>query len=264
MDAHFFSYKLEGEELDSPYQLTRMNPTAIFLKYKDLPFEKQLEMFHDKINADAEHYFLWVICETTPANLFGFLDYHYKMYREKNPGGELNFLFFIDEQTDGVKGLEAVPIPKVLSYDSDGNEVINPDYVAGAERREITKLSEKRRALIKEWVTNKKKELNPSLSLTQGTGKPTDKIKWAGSPSQFGYIILELVKHGFIEPPLYHGETNFTGLAKLCFNNFNIDTSQENLIKEMNQAKNTLSDTKRAKIKISDTEFNIPDLSDLA
>lgn len=264
MDAHFFSYKLEGEELDSPYQLTRINPVAIFVKYKDLPFEKQLEKFHEKINEDAEHYFLWVICEQTPANLFGFLDFHYQQYKEKNPGGELNFLFFIDEQTDGIKGLEAVPIPKVISYDSDGDGVNDSEYIAEGARREITKLTEKRRALIKEWITNKKKELTISPSFVQANSKPSDKIKWVGSPSQFGYILLELVKHGFIEPPLYNGEPNFTGLAKLCYNCFSIDTSQENLIKEMNQVKNTLSDTKRAKIKISDADFTIPDLSDLA
>jgi len=86
-------------------------------------------------------------------------------------------------------------------------------------------------------------------------GAKTEKIKWLGTPSLFGYLFLELVKHGFIEPPLYNGDPNYTGFARLCFQYFDIDTTPGNLIKEMNPEKNTLSDTKRLKF---------PDLSELA
>ena len=83
-----------------------------------------------------------------------------------------------------------------------------------------------------------------------------EKIKWKASPSIFGFLMNELVKHGYIEPPLRGGEYNFTGLAKLCCSYFEINSPLENVIKELNPNKNALSDVKRAK-------FTIPELSDL-
>jgi len=83
------------------------------------------------------------------------------------------------------------------------------------------------------------------------------KIKWNGTPSQFGYLFTELIKQGFIEPPLYNGEMNIKGFARLCWECFNINTTPQNLEKECNPNKNDLSETKRAK-------FTIPNISDLA
>lgn len=98
----------------------------------------------------------------------------------------------------------------------------------------------------------------------QAPGQSFDKIKWKGTPSQFGYLFLQLVEKGYIEPPLYNGDPNFTGLSRLCFQFFDIETTPGNLTKEMTPGtpkkgndKNTLSQTKRAK-------FTIPNLSDLA
>jgi hypothetical protein len=83
------------------------------------------------------------------------------------------------------------------------------------------------------------------------------KIKWNGTPSQFGYLFTELIKQGFIEPPLYNGEMNISGFSRLCWECFDINTTPQNLEKECNPNKNDLSETKRAK-------FTIPNLSDLA
>ena len=91
-------------------------------------------------------------------------------------------------------------------------------------------------------------------------GKPIqagEKIKWNGTPSQFGYLFLELVAKGFINPPLYNGESNYKGLSRQCYQYFEIKTTSGNIEKELNPDKNTLSDSKRAK-------FTIPDLSDMA
>lgn len=83
------------------------------------------------------------------------------------------------------------------------------------------------------------------------------KIKWTGTPSQFGYLFTELIRQGFIEPPLYNGEMNIKGFARLCWECFDINTTPQNLEKECNPNKNDLSETKRAK-------FTIPNISDLA
>ena len=131
-------------------------------------------------------------------------------------------------------------------------------------RRELTYLSQfpAESEEDKEIQEYKKRYLIPELEYWENfMEEPAgvdirDKIKWLGTPSQFGYIFLELVKQGFIELTLHNGDSNFTELARRCYKYFDIDTTPENLKKEMNPNKNTLSDTKRAK-------FTIPNLSDL-
>lgn len=168
------------------------------------------------------HSFFWgPLNHTDLSFVFGFLSYHFQKYAEKRGNGFL-FLLIIEE-------------------------VI----------KENPLLSEAREQTILEWITNQKKEVTNSNQNNRQIPNSQNKVTWLGSPSQLGYLFLELVKAGFIEPPLHAGEYNYTGLAKFCFNNFKVNTTQENLIKEMNPLKNTLSDTKRSK-------FTIPYLSDLA
>jgi len=153
-----------------------------------------------------------------------FLDYHLKRYSEngENPG---NFLQFIKEL------------------------IIN---------KFNTKLSEGRRQNIADWIQARENELKDNLKPVHAG----EKIKWKGTPSQFGYLFLELVKQGFIEPPMRNGEYNYKGLARICYDYFDIEskpekkTTPENLAKELNPESNRLSDTKRAK-------FTIPDKADL-
>ena len=114
-------------------------------------------------------------------------------------------------------------------------------------------IPESRKQTILEWVNEKLVDLKNSVKPSPSN----EKIKWNGSPSQFGFLISSLVKKGFIDPPLYNGETNFSGLARLCYDYFDIETTIGNLTKEVNPEKNSLSNTKRSK-------FDIPDLSDLA
>lgn len=78
-----------------------------------------------------------------------------------------------------------------------------------------------------------------------------DKIQWMGSPAQFGFIFLELVRNGYIELPSYKGLGSFTHLARLCYLYFNIPTeSFEYFSKQMSPTQNSLSDTIRVKFKI--------------
>jgi len=96
---------------------------------------------------------------------------------------------------------------------------------------------------IIDWITMKKTE------------HELEKIKWNCSPAILGFLFGEFVKQNFIEPPLYNGEVNITGRAKLCWKYFEIQTeSEEYFIKQFRNS--ILSDTKRQK-------FNIPALKDL-
>jgi hypothetical protein len=101
-------------------------------------------------------------------------------------------------------------------------------------------------------ILNKKNEFK---GLSEEPVQPCKKIKWKGTPALFGYLFSEFVKNDFVETPVRSGEPNLTGFAKQCWEHFEIDTTLENLIKEMNPTKNTLTDPKRSKF---------PKLSDLA
>jgi hypothetical protein len=182
--------------------------------------------------------FLAPLWYSVPSECLNFLDFHFSKYI----GNSIDFLYFIE-----------------TFLTTDPLEYTRPDYIPDPDgtttfivyRRRL--LDSPKKQVLFEWLETKKKEIQQSkISVKQD-----EKIKWNGTPSQFAYLFLELVKHGFIEPPLYNGEQNFTGLSRLCYQYFDIQTTPGNLIKEMNPEKNTLSDTKRAK-------FTIPDISDLA
>lgn len=115
----------------------------------------------------------------------------------------------------------------------------------------------RKREEILEIKKNLIEQIKQGRNETATTTNNIKKLKWNCSPSILGYLITELANKGFIEYPLHNGEINPTGLAKICFDIFEIDSSKENLIKEFNSNKNSLSDTKRAKF------FSLPELKDL-
>jgi hypothetical protein len=90
-----------------------------------------------------------------------------------------------------------------------------------------------------------------------------DRIKWRGSPAQFGYLFSELITHGFIDPPIHNGAWNYSAFARLCYQYFEISnkkgdlTTLEYLAKQCNPESCSLADTNRE-------QFTIPDLKDLA
>jgi hypothetical protein len=70
-----------------------------------------------------------------------------------------------------------------------------------------------------------------------------EKIKWKGKPSEFGFLINELISNGYIEPPMpIKGDKNKfkKRLTKLCYNAFRIpnldgsgETTEDNLYEEI-------------------------------
>lgn len=77
-----------------------------------------------------------------------------------------------------------------------------------------------------------------------------EKIKWLGSPEQFGYIFGQLAKKGYIELPTSQGEGSLSKLADLCLLYFEIlstkgkntgqQTTKENLERAINYETNQL------------------------
>jgi hypothetical protein len=84
----------------------------------------------------------------------------------------------------------------------------------------------------------------------------SNRIKWVGSSSVFGYLFIELVNNGFIEMPLRNGEVNYSAFSRQLMNAFDVPSTEGNLANECNPNKNSLSLVKRNK-------FSIPRISDL-
>lgn len=83
-----------------------------------------------------------------------------------------------------------------------------------------------------------------------------EKLKWNGTPSQFGWLFLELANKGFIEIPQTAQQNSHSKYAKVCFDLFEIDTTLENLKNELNPKRNSLTYANRE-------EFKIPYLTDI-
>jgi hypothetical protein len=83
-----------------------------------------------------------------------------------------------------------------------------------------------------------------------------EKIKWIGKPSQLGFIIGKLAELGYIETPERQtGDINYTQLAKLVKNTFDVETTEATLSKYLNLESEKGSETAR---KFNENGFNIP------
>ncbi len=77
------------------------------------------------------------------------------------------------------------------------------------------------------------------------------KLKWLGTPSQFGWVFLELAKKGYVETPKTGGQDSYAKYARICNDLFDIKTTPANLEKELNPRSNSLTLANREEIKIS-------------
>jgi hypothetical protein len=105
------------------------------------------------------------------------------------------------------------------------------------------------------WLKGHIAELNQSLTASN-TPNGLEKIKWLGKTSQIAYLFSELAKKGFIDLPTTRGDGSYSKLGVLIMQYFDVDTTIDNMKKEVNPAKNSLSETSRNK-------FVIPDIKDL-
>jgi len=85
------------------------------------------------------------------------------------------------------------------------------------------------------------------------------KLTWSCKPAIAGYIISELVRAGYIEPPITNGELSYAKLATVCYQIFDFknegkSTTLEYLKKVVNSQSNSLPDHKRAKLKLPDLD----------
>lgn len=89
-----------------------------------------------------------------------------------------------------------------------------------------------------------------------------DKIKWIGKPSQLGFIIGKLVEFGYVESPTRtNGETNYTQLAKLVNNTFDVATSPATLSKYLNLESEKGQETAR---QFEKNKFYLPQIKEVS
>lgn len=86
--------------------------------------------------------------------------------------------------------------------------------------------------------------------ITDQTSAKAEKLQWLGTPAQFGYVLLELAKKGYIKIPQTGGQDSFRKFAAYCNQLFDIDTTIANLEKELNPKSNSLTYANREGFKI--------------
>lgn len=84
------------------------------------------------------------------------------------------------------------------------------------------------------------------------------KLKWLGSPSQFGYLFQTLVQQGFIEHPKGKGKIDsISKFSNIVIELFDINTTTGTLEKELNPRWNSLTPANKG-------DFTIPPMKDLS
>ncbi|MCF8369436.1 MAG: hypothetical protein K9G76_10375 [Bacteroidales bacterium] len=124
--------------------------------------------------------------------------------------------------------------------------------IASLQKESKIEKNEKEIESLSHLIDNLKKSMDNRVHKRNDENK----IKWLGKPAHLGYIFSELAKNGFIELPVTNGEISYSKLGRILFNVFDIDTTSGNLEKEVNENKNTLSNSNKAK-------FTIPELSQI-
>ncbi len=237
--SDYISWVYSDQEKESKYQLVRFRPTLIkktrkLINHKWVDTEILLNT-EEEMRSFASDYTLRLIL-AIPTRLYEFLEYHYSKYIIKNPGQELDFLHFIEQSTDHVSNITAT------KKDEPGGII----KIGDADKNRIK--------LITNWVEDKREKLTAGVT---EPGNPVEKIKWNGSSEILGFLFLELVRKGYIDPPLFHGKPNFTGLSRLCGQYFEVGTTPGNLERVFNEENNALTTWKRER-------FTIPPLSEIA
>jgi len=215
----FVSFVNEDETPDSPYQSVIPNIETFKKDNPDYIKENLESEYLRLIEGVLNLDFSNIFVNGKPTEIKMYLDYHYNKYLEKHSGEGIDFLYFVSDW--------------ILQPD--------PDI-------EIRATNEK---FINEWIEEK------HYPEVKGPGTQTEKIKWNGSPEILGFLFLELVRKGYIDPPLFHGKPNFTGLSRLCGQYFEVNTTPGNLERVFNEENNTLTSWKRE-------QFTIPLLSEIA
>lgn len=89
--------------------------------------------------------------------------------------------------------------------------------------------------------------INDTLS-TENQKVSPEKIKWTGTPAQFGHIFRELADRGYIEEPKTRAKESNAAYARLLLQHFEVEGSNKTIEHELNPNQNSLTETRSFKI----------------
>ena len=136
---HFYlSFKFAGE--------TQENKHQYISEYTDESGE--MLFFEEKIDPELEYFYFMKTCYSQPSTCIEFLEYHYSQYLLKNPGKQINFIYFVEERLNKTFG---------FTYkDPEGDKFVRDEETIPLLRQ----------TLIREWIEKKKNELNTAETPT--------------------------------------------------------------------------------------------------
>lgn len=213
---YFISYYLEGEERKSKYQ--------IYFASSELHTKDGLQLPYDYIilrnglyiyTFDFKDKFLRKFFVTDPMEVDAFLDFHLEEY--------------FGEQKDFFKQIDLLFSENNFTYLRERYE-IEDGYFVDHYHIEDHLLG------VRMWLA----KYNPKTK--------TSKFKWKGKPAQFGYIFYQLAVKGYIEYPGSNEGYSPKNFAKHCLDHFDIDTSSDNLARELSKKTNSLTNKEAYKI----------------
>lgn len=233
--------------------------------------------------------------EQFSSRVYWFRRYSYKEYRELSPQFEhlecdkyaFETLILFDEMMDELnrnKVLCSSPsqVNHLLEYYSlklhdyfldfgdlfiKGREQSSRTYLGGVDSPIFKKENEQ---IIEMYLPQRRQfrvtflpetiSFKPLKSKGDSKTSSLERIKWLGSPEQFGYIFGELASKGYIELPTKNGEGVFSKLAELSLMYFELTTTKgknvgkqttpENLERALNPETNQLSIKGKANLKL--------------
>jgi hypothetical protein len=160
--------------------------------------------------------------------------------KEADKGG--NFIYYLD----GILTTVEVVEKKIEPIESNEYDIftIEPPFNPGLKIN-TNKIYELREGfnIFNNHILNKQDEIT-----TQNLAKT--KLKWKGSPAQFGFLIQELIGKGWISKPT----GSFLKDAKFLMELFDINTTPGNLENEINPNRNSLTKNNSILFKIPSIE----------
>lgn len=192
-----------------------------------------------------------------------FLNYHLSEIENTKSDGD--FCVISANEKLGKYNLTFEDILNDNVKDTNLNEVLNTEYTKVTESNSFKELAyDIQLELYHYFVSYFKADMIKFLEdkkafFNLDSSDSSSKIKWNGKPSQLGIIIRELVEMGYIEAPKRKtGDINYTQFAKDVRATFNIETTEDTLIKYLNlDTDKSQSITK----KFQENSFNIPHIN---
>lgn len=199
---------------------------------------KWVRAYFANLIPDAQEYFIKLVIQICDKRL-----------EDKKPN--LKYILLELARTNFTENAEQLTaeMDKEISYFT-GRETIAAEIVISSYlqiRGYLLSKKEQINGFIQKFGTDKIiVELGRKVNLDNIETVLPKKLKWLGTPSQFGFIMDLLIQGGYLEKP----STHFSKDAAIYLEHFTIGGTSKTIAKELSEPANSLSTNNRNKIKI--------------